>query len=196
MAFGDPNYVMIFKGRSRIGSLLPDCTLEETYEDRLQVTSHPVEKGANISDHAFLLPKSLEMRIGWSDSNGKNDSWSINRYEELLKLQASREPLQVTTGKRLYKDMLIMAISVTNDQRTKYAVMAIARLSEVKFANVVTNVSVNRENMRFPQSTSEPTNAGSIQPQQRITQPSPIQFAAADLPPDSATAALLGSTPA
>jgi hypothetical protein len=156
MAFGDPNYVMLFKSRSRIGTILPDCTLEESYDDRVQITSHPVERGANISDHAFLLPKTVEMRIGWSDSSGKNDMWAQNKYEEILRLQAKLEPIDVTSGKRLYKNMMITGISVTNDQTTKSTVMAVVRMSEVRFASVLTNVSVNRANMLFPQSTACP----------------------------------------
>jgi hypothetical protein len=193
MAFGDPNYVMVFKSRSRIGTLFPDCTLEESYDDRVQITSHPVEKGANISDHAFLLPKTIEMRIGWSDSSGKNDQWSISKYEEILRLQADLEPLDVTTGKRLHKNMMISGISVTNDERTKYSVLAVVRLSEVRFASVLTNVSVNRINMLFPQSTAAQENIGAVQPTQRTTN---NNTPPTGQPPDSSQSVLPTSLPA
>jgi hypothetical protein len=193
MAFGDPNYVMLFKSRSRIGTIFPDCTLEESHDDRVQITSHPVEKGANISDHAFLLPKTVEMRVGWSDSSGKNDMWAQNKYEEILRLQAKLEPIDVTTGKRLYKNMMITGISVTNDQTTKSAVLAVVRMSEIRFASVLTNVSVNRVNMLFPQSTASPENVGAVQPAQRTIANNPPP---AGQPPDSSTSVLPPSSPA
>src|SRR3954468_22480651 len=140
MALIDDNTALIFTSRSRIGNVVPDCTIEETYDDRLQITTHPVEKGANVSDHAFLLPKGLEMRIGWADYKGGNVKWSSDNYEKLRSLQASLEPLDVSSEKRLYRNMLIQSIAVTNDQKMKHAVVATVRLIEVRFAGAVDNL--------------------------------------------------------
>ncbi len=44
------------------------ATLEEVMTDLVTVTDHPVEFGAQISDHAFNQPVQLIMRCGWSNS--------------------------------------------------------------------------------------------------------------------------------
>lgn len=51
--------------------LLPQTVLEEHHDDDLQITEHPVEYGANITDHAFKLPARVVIRWLWSDSPSK-----------------------------------------------------------------------------------------------------------------------------
>src|SRR5580700_5469148 len=45
-----------------------DTTIEETYEDLLEITEHPVQVGAQIADHSFKRPMEVRLRCGWSDS--------------------------------------------------------------------------------------------------------------------------------
>ncbi len=52
-----------------IGGIQVDTTMEEHYEDTLEITEHPVEAGANISDHSYKRPMELVLRCGWSDSS-------------------------------------------------------------------------------------------------------------------------------
>lgn len=52
-----------------IDSIAIQATLEETGTDLVTVTDHPVEAGAEISDHAYYRPAELTMRCGWSNSN-------------------------------------------------------------------------------------------------------------------------------
>jgi hypothetical protein len=52
-----------------IGSIIPDVTIEENFEDRLQVTSHPVATGSPIQDHAYREPRQCTMRIGFTNAN-------------------------------------------------------------------------------------------------------------------------------
>lgn len=47
---------------------IPDATIEEVHTDDLEITDHPVEQGAAISDHAFKRPSELIVTAGWSDS--------------------------------------------------------------------------------------------------------------------------------
>lgn len=48
--------------------LIPDATIEEVHTDDLEITEHPVEQGAAISDHAFKRPAEVVITAGWSDS--------------------------------------------------------------------------------------------------------------------------------
>lgn len=49
-------------------TLVPQATFEETHTDELEITDHPVESGAVISDHAFKRPAEVIIRCGWSNS--------------------------------------------------------------------------------------------------------------------------------
>lgn len=122
--------ILVSSGRS-IGGIEPDVTVEETGRDTTFITNHPVERGATISDHAFMMPAEVEMRVGWSDSTGGFQGYSQAVYEALLSLQAARQPFEVATGKRLYQNMLISALEVTTTQESAYALMARIALREV-----------------------------------------------------------------
>lgn len=44
------------------------ATIREIHNDELEVTEHPVEVGAMISDHAYKRPAELVLEIAWSNS--------------------------------------------------------------------------------------------------------------------------------
>ena len=44
------------------------ATFEERHIDELEVTDHPVQQGAMISDHAFKRPAEVTLHLGWSNS--------------------------------------------------------------------------------------------------------------------------------
>ncbi len=49
-------------------NITAQITIEEVGTDELEITEHPVEQGANISDHAFKLPSEVVIHVAWSDS--------------------------------------------------------------------------------------------------------------------------------
>lgn len=49
-------------------------TIEEIHQDELEITDHPVESGALISDHAFKHPAEVTIRMGWSNSSSSSGS--------------------------------------------------------------------------------------------------------------------------
>lgn len=51
-----------------LGDIIAQATLEEKHEDNLEVTNHPVEQGASITDHAFKRPSEVILHLGWSNS--------------------------------------------------------------------------------------------------------------------------------
>jgi hypothetical protein len=55
--------------QGNIGGIVVPATLEEVGTDLVTVTDHPVESGAEISDHAYYRPAELVMRCGWSNSS-------------------------------------------------------------------------------------------------------------------------------
>ena len=48
--------------------LVPQTTIEEVHHDELRITDHPIEEGATISDHAFMMPMEVIIRCAWSNS--------------------------------------------------------------------------------------------------------------------------------
>jgi hypothetical protein len=44
------------------------AVIRERHMDQLEITDHPVEQGANISDHAFKRPAEVTLEIAWSNS--------------------------------------------------------------------------------------------------------------------------------
>lgn len=139
-------------GRS-IGGIEPDVTVEEHHSDELAVTENPVERGASIADHAFLRPKVVVIRAGFSNSslggivNGfLNPSYVQAAYDRLLALQADfANPFNITTGKRRYTNMVMTRLSVSTDERTEYALMATIECREViRAVTVVVPIDTSR----------------------------------------------------
>lgn len=124
-------YALISTMGRAIGQIIPDVVVEEVHRDEMTITQHPVEKGAPVSDHAFLNPATVEMRIGWSDSKHQAQGYVKTVYDALRALQATRKPFNVSTGKRRYTDMLISSIQVTTDDKSEFALNVVVGLTKV-----------------------------------------------------------------
>lgn len=127
----------------RIDLMVPDVVVSERHSDRLQITDHPVETGASVNDHAYKLPSEVVMECGFAGGGSLLDFADTTglgmralqspkeTYEQLLKLQASRQPMDVITGKRTYSNMLISGIEVITDHTTENVLRATLTLREV-----------------------------------------------------------------
>jgi len=60
---------VVLQQSNMIGGIQVDTTIDESYEDSLEITEHPVEAGAAITDHCFKRPMELVLSCGWSDSS-------------------------------------------------------------------------------------------------------------------------------
>lgn len=164
--------ILISSGRS-IGGIEPDVTVEEVSRDTTFITNHPVERGATISDHAFMMPVEVEMRVGWSDSSGGWQGYSQTIYDALQARQQAREPFEVVTGKRFYENMLISALEVSNTQETEYALMVRVALREVIIVDTQTVSATSSSSQSSPQATSGVSSAGTKQLKETgVVQPS------------------------
>jgi hypothetical protein len=100
-----------------VGGITFDVTVEERHNDKLNITAHPVQTGADISDHAYKLPQEVTIVVGkgaLGDENAPRDM-----YDKVRELQESREPFDIITGKREYKNMLIRDITETTSAETE-----------------------------------------------------------------------------
>jgi hypothetical protein len=132
--------------KTNIGGWFFDAYLSLAHVSNLKITEHPVQTGANISDHAYLEPRELTIEVGMSDIakdivDGQfSGSWSrsVKAYEKLRDLQSQRIPMQVLTRLGLYKNMMITALSVPDDYKTLYGLRASVTMKEVLVATTKT----------------------------------------------------------
>lgn len=127
----DDSVAIILAPSRIIGTIIPDVTIEEVSRDTTFITQHPVERGASISDHAFMMPVELEMTLGWSDSVAGFVGYVDLVYQALLDLQATREPFAIFTPSRVYPDMLIAGLEKTANEQTPNALMLRALFRQV-----------------------------------------------------------------
>lgn len=122
-----PISIQSILGKKRlIGNLSVQVIINETATDPLTITRQPTQTGASITDHAYKEPTSLSMRILQQDTSlvgALLSTFSGNGlaaiYQQFLDLQLSRQPFNIVTPKRLYKNMLISAIGQTTDKNTE-----------------------------------------------------------------------------
>jgi hypothetical protein len=121
-------------GERSIGDFTPHVVVEETHTDTLMITQHPVETGAAVTDHSFLLPPTVAIHCGWSNSTAGTDGFVQAVYSALLALQQSRTPFSISTGKRSYSNMLIATFLVRTTEDSEYSLDAVVT---AQFLNMV-----------------------------------------------------------
>lgn len=151
---------------TNVGGYFFDAYLKLEHKSELQITSHPVETGADIVDHSYLLPKELTLEIGMSDAvkskksgqfNNANTR-SISAYQILTNIQAKRSPVVVYTKLQTYNNMLIKTVTATDDSDTAEGLKASVTLVEIPLATLQT-VKVSLD----PQTTNS-TKSGAVEP--------------------------------
>ena len=150
---GTPAY---FMPRRAIGGFEATITIEEASTDELEITQHPVQQGASITDHAYNKPSVVRIKAMWND----DDAPLAETYQNLLDLLASREPFVVITGKRTYRNMLFKSLGVTTDSQTENVLSVSAELQEI-FITALEVVTVpERKKQADPGKTGKTENAG------------------------------------
>jgi hypothetical protein len=168
VAAGQVEDILLRKGRS-IAGIVPQVVIEEKHRDELVITNHPVQNGANITDHAYKQPAMLALRYGWSTS-GALFSLDLGApsvddvYSMLLDLQASRQPFDVVTGKRSYSNMLIRSLDVVTDKTTEKSIVVEVLLQQVIIVQTQTTTLKSSSVMSMPDKTAPVGNAGVKQP--------------------------------
>ncbi len=153
--------------QTALGSFIFDAILTLNHERSVSITSHPVETGAALTDHAYMQPAKLTLQVGMSDAlvdviagqfaNGPTRS--VSAYQTLVNLAQLRIPFDVATRLGLYRNMLIASITTPDDHTTVYGLKATVVLQEI-FVATVTTVKISAQ----PQ-TTDSTNRGDVQVQ-------------------------------
>ncbi|MBC8950256.1 phage baseplate protein [Xenorhabdus sp. TS4] len=175
---------LFFQNTRKIGMLVPSVVISEKHQDSAEITEHPVQRGAAISDHAYDRPSEVTMEIGFAGGGSLIDGFDTSKisifdfdtgatlgkspkevYEQLLKLKASKEPFDVITGKRRYRNMLIRAIEVKTDKTSENVLMVTLTLREVIIVDTVkAGVTPPPERMKDPLSTGSAVDRGTVTP--------------------------------
>lgn len=193
---------ILLSPRRQFGGIIPDVVIDESHADVLAITEHPVESGAPISDHAYLRPPEVKVRMGWSPSspaiagplgsllpisagmvsaamqlfNGGPD-YLQNIYQQLLTLQATREPFNLTTGKRTYKNMLIETLLVDTNSQSEYALMVTCNFKQIIIVRTVTATTTSpvapQADQAAPQATAAVQEGGTVAPRAAPALPLP-----------------------
>jgi hypothetical protein len=143
---GTPQYTP-----SGIGVTLPnkqtryvfDAVIRTGHNQRLTKTQHPIQTGANISDHAYIEPGRVMLDIGMSDAvaSYSGGMWSggptksVSAYQTLLALQYSRVPLMLTTKYRSYTNLVITAVDADDTVKTIASLKARVEFEEIFFGS-------------------------------------------------------------
>lgn len=136
----DPRTADLFAGPP-LAFLVFDGSINESYRSPVRVTQHPVEEGADITDHVQVLPRSITINGIISDSplplqtlsfeaftSGLGSSalaetlGSATRsqlaYEELERIKNSRRPFEVVTGLDVFSPVVMSNLVVNRNART------------------------------------------------------------------------------
>lgn len=158
-----PQFIYV---KTNIAGYFFDAILRSEHTSSVQITEHPVETGAAITDHSFVKPAQLVMEVGMTDVaksfiDGQfAGGWSrsVQAYKVLLDLQQQRVPFSVLTRLKRYDNMLIETIAVPDDYATRYGLKATVTMREIFVATVKTVKLSARPHV------TDSTNRGQLQP--------------------------------
>lgn len=130
-------------------AIIPDVTISEMHSDEVAVTAHPVDVGAQINDHAYRQPALVVCSFGWSDSSRlvnslfdgslfKGMETVKDVYEKLLTLKDARQPVKLSTSKRVYENVLITKLQTTTTIDTENSAIIEITFQEILVARART----------------------------------------------------------
>lgn len=180
---------ILVRPKRQIADFTMQVVIDETHHDELEITNHPIEQGSTISDHAFMRPAELTVRCGWSNSpsvpglfgglaaglpttidavqsllSGSTADQVREIYAKLLKLQASRIPFSVFTGKRNYDNMLMKSLTTVTDKDTENALIITASFVQLIIVKTqLLNVAADAGNQANASATQPTSDEGTKQ---------------------------------
>lgn len=104
-----------------------DAIIDENHERDSQITSFPIEDGAEASDHIIINPERISI-TGFITNTpaiilgaGASSDNVQNAVDVLEDLWQSKELMTVVSDLKVYSDMAIESLSFPRDQRTGQA---------------------------------------------------------------------------
>lgn len=130
--FGGPTRVSLRRQDDPFELVEVEATLSETHTGAAETTDHPVEDGADITDHIRRKPEELTLKCNWSNyqlvylasfrsdpsiPGGDPATRAEDAYKWLREVKDQGLLLEVTTTLReTYENMAIVGMSVLRDK--------------------------------------------------------------------------------
>lgn len=150
----------LFLKNRTIDGITVNVVIRESTADQLVITKQPVQQGASITDHSYMEPTQLNMDAYFAANLG--DSLR-NVYAQLLALQNTRQPFDVVTPKRIYKDMLISVLRMNTDKLTENVLSVSMTFQQIILVQVSV-LTVNRSKLKNAGRNGPTVPAGPKQP--------------------------------
>lgn len=109
------------------GSMTLDASVEEAHEVTATITKHPIEFGANISDHMIIEPRSFVLKGRISNAPLRTYSGDVltgatNRaaqaWTELQSLMFEKSSVTIDTGLKQYENLVLESLRSAQDWKT------------------------------------------------------------------------------
>lgn len=160
------NSVSTTQQTAQITTYFFDAVLRAEHRQELRRTEHPIQSGASIVDHCYLLPARVTLEIGMSDvmasfvagQYSSDPSKSVSAYQTLLNIQKLRVPITLSTRLNQYSNMVIEHIAAIENHQSRFALRATVSFAQIITAQIATQTTPAR-----PDQTTA-TNAGTKQP--------------------------------
>jgi hypothetical protein len=128
-----------YQGTGTQQAFVFDGTLRAEHEQQTVVTLNPVQTGAAITDHAYVMPARLTVEIAMSDAMqsytigqwSSGPTRSISAYQTLKALQLANTPVSLATKLASYSLMMITDCRAEETKDTKYALKATVTFTEI-----------------------------------------------------------------
>lgn len=114
---------MIIAISRSIGPVPLSCVLSEDHTTEIEITSNPIETGAEVNDHAYIMPK--RVRLDFADAN------AAATWNALIRFQETRTPFTLVTGLSVYRNMMVKRLNATRDPQTAFILSGSVDLQEV-----------------------------------------------------------------
>lgn len=163
-----PNIKESILVRTNVNGWFFDGYVTLDHSQTARATDHPVQRGANISDHIFVEPYVLQITIINSECqesfiNGQfSNSWSrsASTWEVLKELQKQKVLCTILTRLGKYENMFLESISTTDTIDNLYDIQATCTFKEILIANTSVVKATFPSNPVSSQKVSPPTQQG------------------------------------
>jgi hypothetical protein len=134
---------------------VPDAVMRVEHQQEAHITEHPVQTGANISDHAYAMPARVTLDIGISDAMAAYTSsyapnavpWvgaavsskpskSVNAFATISSWVTGRVLVTLGTRLKVYSNMMVESIAPEETNKTKTSLRCRVTFKQVFIANV------------------------------------------------------------
>lgn len=118
-----------------------DASLREEHELRFAKTTHPIESGAQVTDHLMELPRALTMDVVMTthtDTLLPNTQATRHKrlHQRLIDLARARTPFDVVTSLGVYTGMVFTSIRTPRTLETSNALIVTCTLEKIEIAIV------------------------------------------------------------